>query len=536
MIMNAYPVFLLMWLFLVPANNTQHQLTLHETASPEAKTHFEKGLLLLHNFEYADAAEEFILAQQQDPNFAMAYWGEAMTYDHPVWRDLDIEKSRAALKKFGESPEKRIAKGKTDLEKDFIQGVEILFGEGSKPDREKMYADHMSRLYTKYPNNHDVAAFYALSLLAIKKGWNEWEDYNVKAADITNKILNENPNHAGALHYLVHADDHPRYAHQGLAAADKYAKVASYAGHALHMPSHIYLALGMWDDVVRSNEVSWQAGIDRKQKKGLDNDELNYHAHLWLSYGYLQQGRFQRAKELIENQVKYTNELPSARARVYLMEMKGHYLVHTNDWNSSLAALPIKTDDLAVGVQYTAKLLEGYQLFHGKKTVELERLIDDFAKELVKASQLQKANEDVAICGVARYANAIPTKGEVERGDKYLKQLNGLRAWLHKDMPAAENYIKESLFKEGSVVVGPPFFIFHPNELYGDFLLANNRPAEAIQQFEKALSASPKRYVALRGKLAAAKAMKDSELESSIKKQWQEILKNPDAAVLNQLR
>jgi hypothetical protein len=250
--MNIYHVVTFIWLVLSPVSfqNSTHpsQLKLHETASAEGKEHFEKGLLLLHNFEYVDAAEEFIAAQKEDPDFALSYWGEAMTYDHPIWRDLNIEKAKAALNKLGQTSDERVSKGKTALEKDFIQGVDLLFGAGSKPDREKAYSDHMATLNKKYPGNHDVAAFYALSLLALKKGWTEWEEYNTQAASIVSAILKENPNHPGALHYLVHADDHPNYAREGLAAADKYAKVASYAGHALHMPSHIYLALGMWDD------------------------------------------------------------------------------------------------------------------------------------------------------------------------------------------------------------------------------------------------------------------------------------------------
>jgi tetratricopeptide (TPR) repeat protein len=533
--MNIQLAFIIIALSLLPGNfinsSKRKPAALHETASAEAKPNFEKGLLLLHNFEYDDAAAEFITAQQKDPGFALAYWGEAMTYDHPIWRDLNIEKSRAALNKMGQTPAERISKGKTALEKDFIQGINILFGEGSKPVREKAYAAHMGKMYEQYSGNHDVAAFYALSLLAIKKGWNEWEDYNVQAAEVVNKILAENPNHAGALHYLVHADDHPQHAGKGLNAADKYAKVASYAGHALHMPSHIYLALGMWSDVVRSNEVSWQAGIDRKQNKKLNNDQLNYHAHLWLSYGYLQQGKFSRAKTLIDNQVKYANELSSPRARFHLMEMKGHYLFHTNDWNSAVAELSIKTDDLDPRGQYTSKFLEGYKLFYQEKTGDLEKLIDTFDKTLAKSTQLQKENEDIAICGVTRYANAIPTEGDLKIADKYLKHLRALHAWRLQDNTAAEGFFKEALPKEGSVVVGPPFFLISPYETYGNFLLATNRPSEAMQQFEKALAASPKRYIGLKGKLAAAKVLKDAATEVKVREELKEMLRDGDAIV-----
>jgi tetratricopeptide (TPR) repeat protein len=295
------------------------------------------------------------------------------------------------------------------------------------------------------------------------------------------------------------------------------------------MPSHIYLALGMWDDVVRSNEVSWQAGVDRKEKKKLNNNQLNYHAHLWLSYGYLQQGKFQRAKALIDNQVKYVNELPSPRARFHLMEMKGHYLFHTNDWNSPLAELFINTNDIDLRGQYTNSFLEGYKLFYQSKSGDLAKLIADLEKVLTKSTQLQKTSEDIAVCGVTRYANATPTETDIKTGNKYLNQLKGLHAWLLKDLTAAENFFKEALPEEGAVVVGPPSFLLSPNEVYGNFLLATNRPAEALQQFEKALAASPKRYIGLKGKLAAARALKDTATETKVREQLQEMLKGADA-------
>lgn len=529
--MSAYISVLSFLLLLLPAGSTDRNIpTLNQTASPEAKAHFDKGLLLLHNFEYPDAAEEFILAQQKDPGFVLAYWGEAMTYDHPVWRDLDIDKSRTALKKFGDNPSDRLSKARTDLEKDFVQGVNILFGDGSKPDREKAYAEHMASLYQTYPDNHDVAAFYALSLLAIKKGWNEWEDYNVQAQQITRSILKKEPDHAGALHYLIHADDHPHHANDGLDAAKKYAIVASYAGHALHMPSHIYLALGMWDEEVKSNEVAWQASQDRVKRKNLSMDELSYHAHLWLEYGYLQQGRFQRAEELINNQVKYVEQSPSAAARLHLLQMKGHYLFTTNNWNSVLAALPVKADDLDAAFYFTSLFLDGYNLFQQSKGEELKKVISLLDKELAKAKQLQQEGEDIPVCGVTRYTNNRPTEQDIKTGTRCLNELNGLNAWLSKDMNAADGYFRSALPKEGSVVIGPPFFLISPYEVYGNFLMANNQYTEALQQFNKALHASPNRYIGLKGKLAAAKVLKDSAAEAEVKKQLQQNLKTADAA------
>jgi tetratricopeptide (TPR) repeat protein len=489
---------------------------------------YEKAMLLLHNFEYPDAAELFIETQKTNPDYVMAYWGEAMTYDHPVWGDLDVDKARAALRKLGSSPEERIAKGKTELEKDFIRAVEILFGEGSKPDRQKKYSQFMGNVYNKYPGNIEVASFYCLSLLGNKEGWNKWEDLNVKAAAIAEDILRLKPDHPGALHYLVHANDHPLHAKDGLSAANKYGKVASYAGHALHMPSHIYVALGMWDNVVASNEVSWQASIDRKNRKSLNNDNYSYHSHLWLEYGYLQQGRFERAKELLNNQLKYATELSSIPARVHLIQMKGHYLVETNDWSSPIADVEIKTDDLHLLVRQNYSMIEAYKFLQKKEANKLETLISDFEKELAQESQLQKSNENMTICGVTRFAKAIPSKTDIERGTQFLNQFKAMRAWMKNDLTGAEEFLKQAMPSEGTVVVGPPFAIVPPHELYGNFLLTTGHPREAFAEFEKSLMASPNRTMALRGQLKAARALKDTNLENKVRTLLDKNLKSSD--------
>jgi hypothetical protein len=217
------------------------------------------------------------------------------------------------------------------------------------------------------------------------------------------------------------------------------------------------------------------------------------------------------------------------------MEMKGHYLVTTGEWNSSLAESVIRTDDLDAGAQFTASLLDGYKLFHQKKSNDLSKHIEGFEKELLKATLVQKDNEGIAICGVTRYANAAPTKNEIKTANRYLNQLKGMRAWLQRDMKAAETFFKDALPESGSVVVGPPYFVLSPHEMYGNFLIDVNRPAEAVQQFDKALAASPKRYVALRGKLLSARALKDKSEVSKVKAQLQTMLKNADAAVMKDL-
>ena len=215
------------------------------SGNKEAVPQFEKGLLLLHSFEYADSRDAFLEAQKTDPEMLMSYWGEAMTYNHPLWSEQDFENGMEALKKL---KNKQATAKVTELENDFIEGIHILYeSDSSKVVRDKNYADFMSSLNKKYPDNHEVAAFYALSLLGSVPDGRDEKTYG-KGADIANGILKENPKHPGALHYLIHSYDDPEHAKFALAAADSYSVVAPDASHALHMPSHIYINTGHYHE------------------------------------------------------------------------------------------------------------------------------------------------------------------------------------------------------------------------------------------------------------------------------------------------
>lgn len=470
------------------------------TGKAEAMSSFQDGLRLLHNFEYEDAAEAFVAAQKIDSNFVMAYWGEAMTHNHPVWQTLDLREAREVLSRLGATREERIGKALTSLEKDFLTSIEILYGEGPTAEREKRYADFLAGMYNEYQDQTEVAAFYCLSLLGLKNGWGEMEDVNFEAERIAKKILERNPAHPGALHYRIHSDDHPEYARYALNAASDYARIASYAGHALHMPSHIYLALGMWRDVVNSNEVAWQASLDRKSRKKLDNDALDYHSHWWLSYGYLQQGRVAEAAAAVEKQSALTQELPSAGARYHLLMMKGHYLTETLDWASTIADINVNTDDLNLQLRAVNRVVNGLGAFHRKDQHALDGLVESLADDIKKMSAMGKlANEGIAVCGANVLTDEIPSPVELNNAEILLGQLSGMRSWLAGDAAGARASLQRAVALSGGYLVGPPKIIKPTQELYGEFLLAHDKPEEAVGQFEASLKVAPNRILSLKG-------------------------------------
>jgi tetratricopeptide (TPR) repeat protein len=482
----------------------------------DGQTDYERALQLLHNFEYPDARELFREAQKKEPSFALAYWGEAMTFNHPVWHNQDVAGGREVINRYKKTVTAK--SGMHALDQDLLKSVELLYGEGTKAERDKTYSDFMRRLYEKYKGNHDVAAFYALSLLGRAAGWNT--ELCNRAAEICKAILKENPKHPGALHYFIHAEDHPEYAKLAWEEANDYAKVASYSGHALHMPSHIYLALGLWDEVVKSNEVSWQAGVDRKNDKALNNDALNYHGYWWLEYAYLQQGRFGKALEVLKNQETFTHELSSARARNHLVVMRGHYLVETNDWTNTVAEEEIKLSGLRVEIRSLDRFLKGLIAFKNGDPASLGEIISEIEKDINRSLKTNIADDGITMCTVQGTPQAgSPGQAGLNQATILKEELHALHAFLKEDIATAKSHFKKAIELEenNGYFYGPPEIMKPTYEFYGEFLLAINEPEEALKNFENALQKAPGRTLSLRGlEQAARRAGRDVEQTKAI--------------------
>jgi len=529
--MKSYFTILLALLFACSTSKNKEyklgHLTFDVTGLEDAKSAFRLGHLLLHSFEYQDATEAFQEAQKIDPNFVMAYWGEAMTYNHSIWQEQDYEKGKNTLLKLGETPAARIEKANTELEKDFIKAIEVLYGEGTKANRDKAYADYMGKLYERYPGNHEVASFYALSLLgSITVGRNT--GVYQQSARISEKILKENPNHPGALHYFIHANDDPYHAGEAVLVANEYAVVAPDAAHALHMPTHIYLALGMWDKVIGSNEVSWQASVNRKERKNLTNDALGYHSYHWLQYGYLQQGRAEDARKTLENMISFCAELPSARARTHEIFFKSTYLAETDDWGSGFASHHTDAKELNILTRSMAAFVRGMKSYHEGDKATLENLIVEMEKDRqLESSKI--SDNGIALCNSGGASRENATQLDINLAHVIEMQLRAMSAWVQHDLTNTEKWLKEATTLEESVSYsyGPPAVVKPSHELYGEFLVASNRANDALTQFDKALQLAPKRLLSLRGKLKAATLLNDTQLMDKVEKQIQEIVKTP---------
>ncbi len=452
------------------------------SGSPAAQERFLEGVLWLHSFEYERAAEAFRGAQELEPDFAMAYWGEAMTYNHPVWFEQDAEAARAALARLAPTTEARLAAAPTERERMYLEAVEILYGEGEKAARDTLYAEAMRELHERYPDDENAAAFYALALLGTSHEGRDIPTY-IRAGAVAEEVFARNPDHPGAAHYLIHSYDDPVHAPLGLRAAKAYSGIAPDAAHAQHMTSHIFVALGMWDEVVAQNEIA--AGPDPEHwSPG--------HYTAWLMYGYLQQGRYDRALEHLE--AMWSEAAATSMHAAGLARMRADYVVNTERWESPALSWPLELDRSRLWPLATDAFVRGMA------ALKLgERAVDGALAELARLGEEARNESDPN----------DPAPAVIEILDLELRALARLADGASDEAVAL---LREATALEDAMPYefGPPAVVKPTHELLGDVLLELGRPAEAQPAFARALELAPLRARSLLGLGRAAAATDDA--------------------------
>lgn len=532
------------------------------SGSAAAQPAFLKGVLLLHSFEYDDAKEAFLEAQQADPGFAMAYWGEAMTYNHPVWQQTAPELATAALARLAPTLEGRLAKAPTAKEKDWLASLESLYSAEEKLTRDRAYAEHMRRMHEKYPADDEVTSFYALALLGTSHGGRDFSTY-MKAAALVEQVYAKNPQHPGAAHYLIHSYDDPIHAPLGLRFADAYSKIAPAASHALHMPSHIYFALGRWDEASAINERSMKAADARRAEKKLDVDARGFHAMLWLVYGYAQQGRFEESRALLAQMEADAKTSGSVRTRSHLALARAAWLIESRKWGEAKAPVMAKglgtdaaiADLFAVGM---AAIRSGNRLAGGNALQQMALLMEEVppsagastgvpatggkppaavaGKPVVSGST--RAGISPVIESHAAHTGGQPAIGLPSAGagpDKRAAQV--MAQQLEAILLFSEGRREEALVlaRQAAVVedgmsfeFGPPVPVKPAHELVGEMLMDLRRPREAIPAFETSLKRNPRRALSLLGLGRASMAVKDMSRAMGAYGELRKIWKNAD--------
>jgi tetratricopeptide (TPR) repeat protein len=491
------------------AQNDAGVVAFANSGAPAAQATFLHGLAQLHNFEYGAALADFRAAEKIDPGFAMAYWGEAMTYNHPIWMQQDPAAARSALERLGSTAKARLAKAPTDREKDYLRAVDILYGEGDKKQRDLHYAEAMNALRQKYPDDVDAAAFYALALLGTAEGVRDERIY-MRAAGIAIPLFYNNPHHPGAAHYLIHSCDDPVHAPLALPAAEAYSKIAPVAPHAQHMTSHIFLALGMWKDVIQANEAA-MATANRGRVAAGRKPEYCGHANYWLEYGYLETGQIEQANRLLEGcRAEAAQAGAVARAQnvadpdnailLSFLQMQARYVIDTANWNSEAAAW--NTDVGTVPMAQFAKAEESGFSAAGR---------GDLAEARRELSMMEALLPKLA--GVFDHA-AMPSDDPMRRAPEIeYKQLDAiiLSAEGKGDEAIARAQEAASDEKDLPYAFGPPDPVKPSYELLGELLLKQNRAREAEAAFRQALLRAPNRTQTLKDlELANAQAVAGS--------------------------
>lgn len=475
--------------------------------SDSAQRAFLRGVLLLHLFEYPRAAEAFRAAEHLEPGFAMAYWGEAMTYTHPVWDEQDMARGRAALARLGPTAVQRAAKAPTAREKAYLAAVEVLYGEGPKARRDTLYSEMMGRLAQAYPADDQAHLFYALSLLGLSQGVRVVPTY-LRAAAIAESALAREPHNPGAAHYLIHAVDDPEHASRGLAAARALLATATDAGHGQHMASHIFMALGMWDDVVAANENAIRVVDERRAAAGSPSVVCGHYPS-WLEYGYLQQGRIGKARAMLrachDRAVRARGgaaapDPDQSMVGSYTM-MWTRYLLDTGEWDGEVAGWSVDPD----GNPYaglTAAFTRGFGAARRGDTEALSAARHAFGS-LAGEIASRASNSGVVDPGSTEYGKHVRVLGF---------ELDALARMAAGDGEAAARVLGRATAVEDSMAFafGPPFVDQPSHELLGEVLLALRQPERAREEFRKALARAPKRTRSLLGLARASVAAGDT--------------------------
>jgi len=460
--------------------------TIHfpSSAKPAAQAPFLTGVKGLFNFEFDIAAETFQQAQKADPDFALAYWGEAMSFNHPLWAEQDLAAARRAMEKLAPTAAARSAKAPAGKERMLVEALEPLYGAGDKLTRDIAYAEAMKRIHEKYADDDEIATFYALALLGTARPGEKSTRTAMQAAAIAEGVFQRNPKHPGAAHFIIHSFDDPDHAILALPAARAYSKIAPSAAHALHMPSHIFVQLGMWDDVIASNIVAYKAAVDLADRKNLPRGREDFHTLSWLQYAYLQEGKLADAAKALDTAKAVADKDTNPRVRDGYASMKARQVIESQQWEK--LALPGGTvrDGGAPGYDGSAAyvLAAGLSAAHlgDEATVRLAldrlkamRTQAEAGSNAYRAKPFAIMEKDVAA------ALAIVQKNAAE-ADKMLKDATAIEATL--DAPS-----------------GPTEPIKPSFELYGEFLLDQGRTKEAAAQFEQSLARTPNRRLSVQG-------------------------------------
>jgi tetratricopeptide (TPR) repeat protein len=464
-----------------------------------AQKMFRHAVWMLHSFWYPEAVKAFTAVTEAEPDCAMGYWGIAMSNWYPLW----YPPGPVALKAGADAVAKAMAASQqTDRERAYIGAIATFYRDSDKLDhrtRAVAYEKAMEQVYLKYPEDREAAVFYGLALNAAAVPTDKTYANQRKAAEILNKVWIEQPNHPGVVHYLIHSDDSAQFAAAGLDAAICYSKIAPDVPHALHMPSHIFTRLGMWQQSIDSNRAAHAAAIAYVHKSlgpnGYDGETL--HTMDYLEYAYLQTGQDHAAKDVVDELTSFRDGTPPNLPMAYAVAaIPVRYALERRDWKAAAALattpVPFPLDKFpwaaamisfgrALGAAHTGDIVGAEA-----ETAKLQALEDKLleAKDTYWANQIEV--QRLGAAGVLAHA-----KGDDRKALELVRAAADLDATMDKH-PAT------------------PAEVLPARELLADLLLETNDAKAALPEYKASLKSEPNRFRSLLGEARAAKQTGDT--------------------------
>ncbi len=497
-----------------PADKELGAVSFEISGPRSVRDDFDFALALLHSFEYDEAEKAFAAIIDREPSCAMAYWGVAMSNFHPLWSPPgkeEFEKGSEAV-----AIAKSIA-GVTAREAAYINAIGEFYKNPSKTthrQRCENFEKAMEKVYRAYPGDVDAAALYALALNSAADPKDKTFAKQKKAGEILS-AQGKSPSHPGVIHYLIHSYDYPSLAAMALPAARKYASVAPSSAHAQHMPSHIFVRLGLWDESIFANKRSGDAAkcyAESMGVKGHWDEEL--HSLDYLVYSYLQKADNKHAKEQLDYLQTIREVFPETPKVIYAFSaIPARYVLENRLWEQAAAL-----DPHAAGAAW-----ENYPW--EKAIIHFTRLLGD-----VHLGRLEAAREEYRKLNGLH--DALLNKQEAYKANQVAIQLAAASAWiLFKEgkNEAALQQMEKAAVMEESTPKPPvtPCEVAPARELLGDMLLAMNRPAQALQAYTLNLQEHPNRFNALYGAGLAAERSGDAEKANAFYRQLAEVCNSP---------
>ncbi len=462
------------------------------SCSAEAQPGIENGVALLHSFQYTEAQQTFAEVETRDSKCAMAHWGKAMALYHQLWDFPDEGKLKEGHKEIEQAKKLH---PQSPREQGFINAAAAFYQDNSKLshiERTKAYSAAMETFHTQYPEDVEVGAFYALSLVALAEEDVDSLENQKRAIAILDPYFQKYPDHPGVAHYLIHAADRPELAPQGLAAARRYAAIAPDSPHALHMPSHIFVRLGLWQDSITSNIAS-AASAARLAEMHKAEAHYQTHAMDYLNYSYLQSGQEAKAREVIEHMdhVVGASEEDKANHRAFLAARTA---LELHRWNEAAS--------LSIPAVSTEQQDSTY-----------------WARAIGAARSGDVAKADSAVKGLAKSVEERENRARKSGYEVSTEKATDLReaeAWL----AFAQGKTEQALQELRAAVAhqeknGGESVVIPAREMLADMLMELKRPADALAEYKVVLKNAPNRFDALLGAGRAAQASGDTSSAQS---------------------